>query len=784
MQLRKDSFEIENSPPLETHEVSIKSPVMMFDILCNRTYQYPLATMVQEYMANARDAHRERGNVDEPIEVSFPVKLEPNLIITDYGIGISPQRMVDVFIYLGESTKREDNNSHGGYGIGAKVGYAYAEVFMIVSRHKGERREYRAYIGDDRLGHIDLIAKGEYLPDDRDGVSIVIPIEDDDMYDVARHALKCCYFWELQPILHNLPKPLEVVPLDDWVHPSTQMTLINDPYIYSKILHTGVHPLLIVDGIIYGPLPDKSEFEYDKLLPPIGIFIGVGEVDLAVNREGLQYTNETMIRLKQIIHSNILASKDRATSELISASESSIQETSHQLALNGSNVVTKTFVNAQWGHFDVVYIPYSDKRKVFLKIPFGWSAYRVSRPQWNSDVRAVDIVKIPRGSLASLGVHDNNAYLPIDIDARYCIDDRTTQEPSAIMVRRWYTKKTVSDGEYDIPHYVIKRKISNRPNSTHRSRRRTISRSVNPDWVFYVGRDIPMSLLSTYVKRRLKIGSEGTKVEKQLFRFLKPYAISTPVDTDSIVEWVNSDPNNKLILHRRVSKFEGDRLYHEYKDGKAVMSRYSKNSSGHTRFFLVSNKKWLNKLLTEPQTCTFDSWIDQVNGLTRNIRYELFKKAIKLSEEIYCVKYELDRLYAGSMVSMKNYRYSDRGLVKGHIQTNHEIWDDMVNRKLEDPYLQLLIRYGELSKNLNDMSINYTPASWKNSRRKAGFIKNVRPELSMIDEDNWSLNNGWDMSKYPLFCFLAHERRMNSQAWIAALDELVCMLNNKYLNRR
>jgi len=115
MKLNRNVNVVEKSNDFQSAKFGIKNPAIIFDILCNKLYKNPLKTLIQEYMSNARDSHREAGCSDKPIKVILPTYIDPHIKIIDYGVGISPERMSTVFIFLGESTKNIDNVQTGGF---------------------------------------------------------------------------------------------------------------------------------------------------------------------------------------------------------------------------------------------------------------------------------------------------------------------------------------------------------------------------------------------------------------------------------------------------------------------------------------------------------------------------------------------------------------------------------------------------------------------------------------------------------------------------------------------
>lgn len=194
---------------------------IMFDVMRNRLYSNPLRVICQEPMSNARDAHREKGH-NEPIHIYLPENLSPYYKIQDFGPGINPDRMINVFIAFGCSTKRNDNIQTGGFGLGAKCPFAYSDTFSIVTitdeMGYNIKRTYTAYIDESRKGIISLLSQED--TEERTGTTIIIPAKNKDFYNFAEWTKKTAMFWDVKPIIHGgkinwevLPKEIEG---DNW----------------------------------------------------------------------------------------------------------------------------------------------------------------------------------------------------------------------------------------------------------------------------------------------------------------------------------------------------------------------------------------------------------------------------------------------------------------------------------------------------------------------------------------------------------------------------------------
>src|SRR5215468_2696367 len=119
--------------------------LMVANILSDSLYTDKIAAILREYGCNAVDANIEAGKPDLPIEVTLPNRLEANLRIRDFGLGMTFEQVDETFCNLGASTKRNSNSVIGMLGIGGKSGFAYGDMFNVTSWHGGTKTVYSCY---------------------------------------------------------------------------------------------------------------------------------------------------------------------------------------------------------------------------------------------------------------------------------------------------------------------------------------------------------------------------------------------------------------------------------------------------------------------------------------------------------------------------------------------------------------------------------------------------------------------------------------------------------------
>ena len=295
----------------------IDDPIFVMEMLENRLYSNKIRTICQEIMSNARDAHRELGVDDTPIEVQLPNQLDPRWIVRDFGIGISPDRMEKIFVRYGASSKRSDNEQTGGFGIGAKTPWAYLNQYGIISIVPEKefykdgiayhdvlvKRVYNAYKNEIKAGKLALLS--EEVTCEPRGTTIILAVRPEDYNNFKIYTKLAADYWDTRPVITGSDNfewaRLEVVyEGENWEVLKSQ---------YNN--HDFNKPLAIVDGIpypmSYGSIFDgQNNNEISKLFQyPVRVYFKTGEVSLTVNREEIDYgrTNKNYIiqRLKDAL---------------------------------------------------------------------------------------------------------------------------------------------------------------------------------------------------------------------------------------------------------------------------------------------------------------------------------------------------------------------------------------------------------------------------------------------------------------------------------------------------
>lgn len=279
---------------------------LIFEILRNKMYKNPILAIVREISCNARDAHREIGKSDVPILIQLPNAFSSEFKITDYGPGISPERMENIFINYGSSTKREDNVQTGGFGLGAKTPFSYSDTFNIETIYDGFKYNYIAYIDESRAGKIILSSKSP--TQEPNGTSIIIPVKRQDFEEFKAAVVNCCNYWEVKPIVKpeghiSFNSEKEILSGDGWklIDAYRQANFIIDGISYnsSSILDTSWANARMQLSPELEKLGIKKISISEVLRSPINFYFKVGEISLSASRDSIHLDTETQKNLEK-----------------------------------------------------------------------------------------------------------------------------------------------------------------------------------------------------------------------------------------------------------------------------------------------------------------------------------------------------------------------------------------------------------------------------------------------------------------------------------------------------
>lgn len=282
-----------------------------------------IRVIVQEYMANARDAHRVAGKSDTPIDVTLPTNLAPEFIVRDYGNGIPPNVIEDIFVVYGASTKKNSNLENGGYGIGAKCAFSYVNAFSVTTTVGGIRYIYAASIDSEGMNQFTLLDSGPATGPD--GTEVRVPIKTSDIVQLRLWVQEVAHAWTPRPNITNATLEYKDVE-SELAGERWELYHYNSPFSY-RMFFRGI--TVTVDDIPYTMTSDQSraiggsvEILYSLLCEKnkcLVLHFRVGEVTVPPQRESIDITAKTKHAVAQAVDRFTQAMVDKAVESLKAA---------------------------------------------------------------------------------------------------------------------------------------------------------------------------------------------------------------------------------------------------------------------------------------------------------------------------------------------------------------------------------------------------------------------------------------------------------------------------------
>lgn len=121
-------------------------------------YSDKVRAVVHELIANALDEHR-KYHVAAPVQTGIRNNGSSySFYVRDFAKGLSEKDVREVFGMYANSTKLQNNNQQGCFGIGSKSFHSYTDTFFVDSHFEGVKKTYACALGGDEMnvsvGHI------------------------------------------------------------------------------------------------------------------------------------------------------------------------------------------------------------------------------------------------------------------------------------------------------------------------------------------------------------------------------------------------------------------------------------------------------------------------------------------------------------------------------------------------------------------------------------------------------------------------------------------------------
>lgn len=182
-----------------TQPLQLAASAQIYKLIYSTMFQNKVHVVLQELSANALDAHKAVGKENIPIQIELPTILNPYLIVTDEGIGMSLAVVENVYNTYGNSNKNTSNEAIGGFGYGGKSPFSIADSYTVKTTHKGNTVNIGYYLDNGYpkctimdVGNIGL----------SDGTVITVPVSDEKHQDQFKKEAETLFtLWSTPPAI-------------------------------------------------------------------------------------------------------------------------------------------------------------------------------------------------------------------------------------------------------------------------------------------------------------------------------------------------------------------------------------------------------------------------------------------------------------------------------------------------------------------------------------------------------------------------------------------------------
>ena len=302
MLTKEPELNIVKSGLMSESSFKIKASAKAFQILSSGLYSNKIRAVVRELGTNAADAQIAAGNSQTPFLVHLPNNFEAFFSIRDYGTGLSPDDILNIYTTYFESNKTQSNEFTGCLGLGSKSPFAYTDNFTVVDYYNGAKHTYTVFTGEAGAPKIALVATEETT--EPNGLEVSLAVKPADFSTFRSEAQYVYNYFKVKPtIVGNTVEFTDKTPFSEGVNWK----------LYANTAYGSTPNVLIMGNVAY-PINLANVGISSNILSrySIEIEVPIGEAEMTASRESLEYTEKT----KKTIKSAIQEALDTFTAKL------------------------------------------------------------------------------------------------------------------------------------------------------------------------------------------------------------------------------------------------------------------------------------------------------------------------------------------------------------------------------------------------------------------------------------------------------------------------------------
>lgn len=318
-------------------EYSIAATPEMYEILSAGIYQKEIPACAREVLCNAWDAHIISDLQGIPVDVTVN---RDKLTIRDFGPGIADDMMETIYCTYGVTTKGENTEETGGFGLGSKAPYAYAMFMKISSFHKGYKRVYAGSKGTADTNGVPDLREIVSTRTSQSGLEVEVPIKSgSDAITFDKYIRSLVYYSGM------------LVRLNGEILPRLRREKIRDNIIVSTRYNKEHSPINLVYGTVVYPLPNDeayrsldnqiqnnfalnvmSQRNYHSKTRKMYIYLPPNSISVQASREAVKLTPHT----KQFILDELIRINKASRPEMFNVLKRQLKNTCRRVSKTGS----------------------------------------------------------------------------------------------------------------------------------------------------------------------------------------------------------------------------------------------------------------------------------------------------------------------------------------------------------------------------------------------------------------------------------------------------------------
>lgn len=302
MELHKSNSPVTIVGGAQTSSFSIAMNSKAFRVLTDNLYQDKIGSIVREISCNAYDGHCMAGTPERPFRIHLPDAFEPWFTVKDFGVGLSPNAIKDVFCIFFESTKDQSNDAVGAFGLGAKTPFSYTDQFNVTSIYNGRKYIYNMFINSSGIPESTLMMESDTK--EENGVEIKMGVKPEDFINFRTAVQEQLRFFKVPPIVENGPEGFTIANSLDGtpMYESENITLLGGGRrVYDANINIVQGPVgYALQYAMLSKFLDVNQRSFLDILRNVGanLYFKIGEIGVTASREGVEYNEFTVNNIK------------------------------------------------------------------------------------------------------------------------------------------------------------------------------------------------------------------------------------------------------------------------------------------------------------------------------------------------------------------------------------------------------------------------------------------------------------------------------------------------------